>query len=1066
MVTSQFNGARAIKQTHVHVTRLARAHCLNKRGAIGWELVLSERARSDILREVRMTFCRANWIALLPVLCCGAMVANAATVDAPRYSVRSWQTDEGLPQNSVWTLAQTPDGYLWVGTHEGLARFDGVRFTLIDEPSAPYLKHAWIVALCLSRDGSLWIACENNGLTRLKDGAFTQFREADGLPGSQVQCLLESQDGTLWIGGDKGLARYRDGKITRCTQSQGLRNNSVKALYESPRDVIRAATVTGLFSVNTAGKEDPANFGLGTLTNVLKAVPADRKGQLWLGTLDGLICLTPPRGDMGQVTGDTNVPVRSPSTVSRAEGNRVYYGPRQGLPDRIITMLHEDSAGQLWVGTYGGVVRFVDGALIPWSLGKRAFADLVYTIFEDQEGSLWFGGRDGLYRLNPSRLTTYTIEEGLSHNNVTSVMEDHAGAMWFGTWGGGVNRWSGEAFSTITTSNGLSYDVVLSLGKSQDQSVWVGMDFAGALNRLGPALTNDFSPGTNNLLKAIRVIHEDRRGMMWIGSSLGLNRFHGDVFETYTTTNGLPGNTVMAICERADGSVWVGTDGGLACWESDKFKNYTVRDGLSSDAINALYEDAHGTLWIGTRNGGLNRFRDGQFTTYTTRHGLFSDEIYEILEDDFGYFWMSCRRGIFRVSRKELDAFDRREIKFLHSTVFGRVDGMASVQCNGVSKPAGWKSRDGRLWFPTIRGVVALESNLKLNDRPPPVVIEEVRSGTNLLRASGLTNYAATQLRVPPGRGDLEIHFTGLSLELPEKVKFKYKLEGVNQDWVEAGTQRSVYYNNVPPGKRRFQVIACNNDGVWNNAGAVLAIQMLPHYWQTWWFKTAVVAGCVGLFIAFYRARMERLREIEELRIQIASDLHDDVGSRLTKVAMVTELVDRETLPTDRSKTHIENISGTVREITRAMDEIVWTINPRNDTLDNLANYVFQYATEYFQNTDVRCRLDVPAELPDYPISTEERHNLFMAVKEAFNNVLKHSAATEVRVGLTVAANLLTITIADNGKGVPSNLTGPAGDGLVNMKQRLQRIRGRFAFKSAPGLGTTVTLEARGKWSA
>jgi nitrate/nitrite-specific signal transduction histidine kinase len=310
----------------------------------------------------------------------------------------------------------------------------------------------------------------------------------------------------------------------------------------------------------------------------------------------------------------------------------------------------------------------------------------------------------------------------------------------------------------------------------------------------------------------------------------------------------------------------------------------------------------------------------------------------------------------------------------------------------------------------------------------------------------------------------LEIQYTALSLQVPEKVRFKHRLEGFG-DWVEAGAERSAYYNSLAPGNYRFQVIACNNDGVWNETGAMLAFQMLPHYWQTWWFKTTVVAAVMALLVVFYRARVDRLREIEELRIQIASDLHDDVGSRLTKVAMVTELVDRETASTDRSKTHIENISGTVREITRAMDEIVWTINPRNDTLDHLANYVFQYATEYFQNTGVRCRLDVPAELPDDAISTEERHNLFMAVKEAFNNVLKHSAATEVRVGLTVADELLTITIADNGRGVSSNLTGPGGDGLVNMKQRLQRIGGRFAFRSTPGQGTTITLEARGKWT-
>ena len=966
-------------------------------------------------------------------------MARGATNEPARYNVRSWQTDEGLPQNSVYAIAQTPDGYLWVATHEGLARFDGVRFTPPEEAAAPHLKQAWITALCASREGSLWIASESNGVTRLKDGVFTQFKEADGLPGNQIQCLLESQDGSLWIGGDGGLARLQAGRITRFKQSERLINNSVKALCEHPAGIIRVATVTGLVSVNNAGVEDVENFGLGSLTNVLKAVGADRRGRLWLGSTDGLICLT--------------------------DGKRLSYGLKQGLPDKITTVIHEDRLGQLWVGTYGGLVRFVEGQATPWTLGKTLFSDLVLTVTEDQEGNLWVGGRDGLYRLNPARLSTYTTEEGLNYNNVTSLLEDRAGVMWFGTWGGGVYRLHDGKFSAITATNGLSHDTVLSLHEGRDGSLWVGMDFYGALNRLRAGLTNDF-PRTNGLLNAaIRVIHEDRQGTIWVGTSKGLNRFHDGGWETFTTTNGLPGNVVMDICERADGSVWVGTDGGLGHWDGAKFATFTLRDGFSAETVNALYEDGDHTLWIGTKTGGLNRYRDDKVTAYTTRQGLFSDEIYEILEDDFGYFWMSCRRGIFRVSRQELEELDRGTIKAVHSTVFGKVDGLASVQCNGVSKPAGWKSRDGRLWFPTIRGVVAMEASININNRPPTVVIEEVRAGRELLLRDSLTNGAAATLRVSPGRGDLEIQYTALSLQVPEKVRFKYRLADVDPEWVEAGSQRSAYYNNVPPGKHRFQVIACNNDGVWNETGATLAIQMLPHYWQTWWFKLATGAAFIMLFVAIYRARVDRLREIEQLRIQIASDLHDDVGSRLTKVAMVTELVDRQTSATDRSKTHIENISGTVREITRAMDEIVWTINPRNDTLDNLANYVFQYATEYFQNTDVRCRLDVPAELPDHAISTEERHNLFMAVKEAFNNVLKHSAATEVRVGLTVVGNLLTISIADNGKGVSSNMTGPAGDGLANMKQRLQRIGGRFAFRSTPGQGTTITLEARGKWS-
>ena len=979
------------------------------------------------------------WLSGLLLVIASHHLAGAATNEPTRYNVRSWQTDEGLPQNSVHALAQTPDGYLWVGTHEGLARFDGVRFTLLDDPAAPYLKQSSIMALCAGRDGSLWIGSENNGLTRLKEGVFTRFKASDDLPGNQVQCLLESEDGTLWIGGDGGLARFKDGKLTRFQQTARLVNNSVKALIEHPKGIIRVATVTGLVSINTAGKEDVENFGLGVVTNILKAVGVDRRGQLWLGTIDGLICLT--------------------------DGKRRSYGVAEGLPDKIITFIQEDRAGQLWVGTYSGMVRLVNDRPVTWSPATKPLADLTYTMYEDQEGGLWVGGRDGLYRLNPARLNTYTANDGLSYNNVTSVLEDRAGDMWFGTWGGGVNRLHDGQFTSITATNGLTLDNVLSLREGRDGSLWVGMDQAGGLNRLRAALTNDFSPGTNVLLNVIRVIHEDREGTTWIGTSRGLNRIQDGIYETYTTTNGLPGSLVMAICERADGSVWLGTDGGLARWTGNGFENYGLREGLSSLAVNALYEDAQQTLWIGTRTGGLNRYRDGRFTAFTTRQGLFSDEVYEIVEDDYGCFWMSCRRGIFRVSRNELDDIDRGIIKSAHSIVFGKVDGLASVQCNGVSKPAGWKSRDGRIWFPTIRGVVAMESSININNRPPPVVIEAVRAGREQLSFATRPNEGGQLLKVPPGRGELQIQYTALSLQVPEKVRFKYRLEPRDADWVDAGAERSVSYNNLPAGSYRFLVIACNNDGVWNETGASLAIHMLPHYWQAGGFRAGVGAVGVGLLVYFYRARVDRLREIEQLRIQIASDLHDDVGSRLTKVAMVTELVDRETPDTDRSKPHIENISGTVREITRAMDEIVWTINPRNDTLDNLANYVFQYATEYFQNTGVRCRLDVPAELPDHPISTEERHNLFMAVKEAFNNVLKHSAATEVRVGLTVADNLLTITIADNGRGVSPNLAGSTGDGLVNMKKRLQKIGGRFAFRSTPGQGTAVTLEARGKWS-
>jgi signal transduction histidine kinase len=300
-----------------------------------------------------------------------------------------------------------------------------------------------------------------------------------------------------------------------------------------------------------------------------------------------------------------------------------------------------------------------------------------------------------------------------------------------------------------------------------------------------------------------------------------------------------------------------------------------------------------------------------------------------------------------------------------------------------------------------------------------------------------------------------------LSYRAPEKNRFKYWLEGVDSTSIDAGQGRVARYYGLAPGHYRFHVIACNNDGVWNETGSTLALVLQPQYWQTWWFKLAVLAVAASLLTALYQARVRRLREIENLRVQIAADLHDDVGARLTKVAMVTELVDRETPGTDRSKPNIQNISRTTREVIQAMDEIVWTINPKNDSLENLANYIFQYAQDYFQNSGVRCRLDVPAKLPDYPMSTQQRHNLFMAVKEAMNNVLKHARATDVRVGLAMADSRLTITIADNGCGFSLEKPPASGDGLENMKQRLARIGGQLVLDSKPGGGTRIQMEVK-----
>jgi ligand-binding sensor domain-containing protein/two-component sensor histidine kinase len=961
--------------------------------------------------------------------------AVAGTNSFPRYSVKAWQTVEGLPQNSVWAITQTRDGYLWVGTQQGLVRFDGIRFTPVDDKAAPELRRGFITALTTARDGSLWIACAGTGLVHMKERACSRFTEADGLPTNHLNCVIETADGTIWIGSDLGLTRLKDGKFSTFTEKNGLAANSVRSLHESPQGILRAATVRGLSSLDKSGVFNTINFQLGTSANALKSVYEDREGNIWVASNEGVFCVAP-------------------------SGQTFYYGPGQGLPNRTATVVFEDHDSHIWAGTYSGLAGLADERVVSKPMNDGGYPDLVRTIYQDAEENLWVGAEDGLYRLEPARFRSYTTTDGLTFDNVMSVYEDDSNTVWIATWGGGFNLLKDGKISALGV---LTHDKGLSIHKSRDGTMWLGMDHGGGLNRLREGQRPWRQPGVFDT--ALRVICDDRRGALWVGTSRGLNIIKDGKVESWTTAEGLPGNSVFAICEDSAGNVWVGTDGGLMRWTSGQFTNFTTRQGLSHNFVNALFEDKEHTIWVGTRGGGLNRVKGESFVAYTTRQGLFSDEIYEVLEDDFGSLWMSCRSGIFRVRKRDFDDLDRGKLKALTCFVFGRADGLASIQCNGVAKPAAWKGRNGRLWFPTIRGVVEADSAaLPLqNERPPPVVIEEVKVDGKTVEdriwRSDDTKSLKT-IEVPPGRGELEISYTALSLQAPEKNRFKYMLEPLNADWNDATTRRQAVYNNIDPGTYRFRVQACNNDGVWNEAGAVLSLVFLPHFWQTWWFKASIPLSAGLLFWGWYQLRVSRLKAIERLRVQIAADLHDDVGSRLTKVAMLTELVERQTPQQDQNRSQIQKIAGTTREVIQAMDEIVWTINPKNDTLDNLANYIFQYAQEYFQNTGVRCRFGLPARLPDSPLSTEERHNLFMAFKEALNNVLKHAGATEVRVELSTEGEKLKISIVDNGCGFVQNGSPTTGNGLNNMKRRLGQIGGRLRLESQPGSGTKIEMEA------
>jgi signal transduction histidine kinase len=562
----------------------------------------------------------------------------------------------------------------------------------------------------------------------------------------------------------------------------------------------------------------------------------------------------------------------------------------------------------------------------------------------------------------------------------------------------------------------------------------------------------------------VNALYEDRENRLWIGTSAGLNRLAQGKITTYTTKDGLAHNDVRAILQDRKGDLWMATyGGGVNRLRDSRFAAFTTKEGLSDNKAWVIYEDkdADNVLWLGTENG-LNRLKEGRISAFTVNEGLFDNVVNSILEDDRGNLWISCNRGVYRVPKEELNAVAEGRISRVSYVSYGVSDGMLSSETNGENQPAACKTRDGRLWFPTTDGIVAIEpGEITDNDLAPPVVIEDIIMDNQTLDLN-------RPARLPPGRGNvIEFRYTANSLVAPERVRFMYCLDGCDEDWKDAGDRRVAYYTNLQPGHYNFRVKACNNHGVWNQAGASFAFYLAPHFYQTWPFYVLCGTFTVLTGYGLHRLRLGVVRKIERLekqhalekeRARIANEMHDDLGSSLTQIALLSELANRDLERTDQAGEHIRKITGTTREVFRAMDEIVWAVNPKHDTLSSLIGYLSKFAQDYLRPADIRCRLDLPEQLPPHPLATDERHNLFLAVKEALNNVVKHSAASEVWLRVDVSGSTCLITIEDNGRGFVVESARPDGNGLGSMRERLAAIDGEFRVESQPGQGTKLQL--------
>jgi len=754
-----------------------------------------------------------------------------------QYVHEGWQQEEGLPENDVTAIIQTRDGYLWLGTEEGLVRFDGIHFTVFDKSNTPELTSPYILALYEAQDGSLWIGTSEGGIYRLKDGKFSAYPTEDGLSNDDVRSFYESEDGSLWIGtAGHGLGRLKEGKFSRFTTKQGLADDFIWALTGTQDGSLWIGTNHGLNRLKD-GKFTLYGTREGLPNSVVWSLGPGRAQSLWVGTGSGLCRMQ--------------------------DGKLHRYDGKDGPGRYPVKSVYEDHQGTLWIGTDGnGLERIQDGIVSAYTTKEGLSNDTVSAIMEDGEGSLWigmFGG--GLMRLKDANFINYGERQGLSVESAQAVYQSHDGSLWIGTSGGGLNRFKDGMITRYTSKQGLPEDEVVSVLESRDGSIWVGTKDTG-LARIQEGRITTYSTENGLSNDSIRALLEDPQGNLWIGTrSGGLNRFRDGKFTLYSTRTGLPSDVIRALYQDPEGTLWIATERGLVAMQGGHLRTYTTQDGLANNETCSIYQDREGTLWIGSCSGGLSRFKAGRFTAYTTRQGLFDDVVYQILEDDQGNLWMSCNRGVYRTSKKELNEFAEGTLKWIHCISYGVSDGMGSPECNGGFQPAGWKTKDGRLWFPTLKGVAVVDpAHLKSAGQPPRVVIEQV-----LIDGKPVPD--PTKIKVPPGHSKLEFCYTGLSFSAPGKQQFRFQLVGFDRNWVDAGSQRIASYTNVPAGRYRFRVIACNGEGIWNQEGASVDINLEPHLYQTAWFYTLAGLLLLAVGMGGYQLRIRQItvheRELE-----------------------------------------------------------------------------------------------------------------------------------------------------------------------------------------------------------
>ncbi len=1002
---------------------------------------------------------------LLLLLVAGPLISVPASVGVGDYMLTTWRTEDGLPENSVNALEQTSDGFLWVGTRNGIARFDGLNFITHFPDDTPASTFGY--ARRMAADGeTLWVVSNNGHVLEQTGGRFKSWWQPgkdeeharflwgriEGSPGFVLNsgALL-----TLPPGGSPGVSGWADMLRSVRTSTHALDGSGVPWFITKDGQVARLR----------AGRPEPLPAGSGLEGRVVQTLCRNADGEICAGTEREAAVFRHGRFQKLVAANVSNLfPSQDGGLWIWADG-----GLRRWHTNGLSTTIAwpagtqvwgavEDNQGNLWCGTFGtGLWRVSPtGEYLRFTKDEGLPGNQVLAVVRDSAGNIWAGIEGGLARVSRRVIEMSEGAEVMTERMMTTVCPDRNGGMWAGTYGGGLYHRENGVWRRHPVPGFPTNMFVYAVLTDSHQRTWVGTRGGGGLICLeNGRATRPFKglPAETS----VKALWEDSRQRVWIGSDEGCSVLEPQAVRPALVTTALD---IRAFAETSDGSVWIGSHGsGLFRWRGETLDRFSQTNGLLGNSIWSLLSDEDGGLWIGTPNRGLAYWKDGKGTVITSADGLPDDTVCHLVEDRTGHVWGSTLHGIFRVHRRDLRARVASGSGQLPCIIYGREDGLRAEQCRGGMQPAGMMGEDGRLWFPTLDGLASIApERIETKAVPPGTFINGFTVGGVNLPAGG---------QAPAGSSRIALSFTAPSLSAADKVHFRYRLAGLREGWTEIGTRRDVMFDTLRPGSYRFEVAARHPGGEWGTRNASLAFTVLPFFWQRASFQVPVAALLVLLLVLVVRwfsqrgmrrqlALAAQQAAVERERVRIARDMHDDVGSALTQLTLLgSPPLDEPEAPA-QTEARLSQVTGLSREIVAKLDELVWAVNPRHDTTTGLVDYLCQHADAALRPAGLRLRFDIAPGISTQPIASDRRHQLFLAFKEALANVVKHAAATEVHLRIRADGGPLQVIVEDNGRGFDPAGVSTTSDGLFNMRQRLTRIGGEALITRPEAGGTRV----------